>query len=60
MLCDLISAQAAVLERNVSPQVAAQCQRASVAAITALGNLMIGCLPELGEQDAIRLPASPS
>jgi len=55
MLCDLISAQAAVLERNVSPQVAAQYKRASIAAITALGILMLGCVPELGEQDAIRL-----
>jgi len=55
MLCDLISAQAAVLERNVSPQVAAQHKRASIAAITALGTLMLGCVPELSEQDAIRL-----
>jgi AcrR family transcriptional regulator len=55
MLCDLISAQAAVLERNVSPQVAARYKRASIAAITALGILMLGGVPELGEQDAIRL-----
>ena len=55
MLCDLISAQAAVLERNVSPQVAAQYKRASIDAITALGILMLGCVPELGEQDAARL-----
>jgi hypothetical protein len=55
MLCDLISAQAAVLERNVSPQVAAQYKRASIAAITALGTLMLGCVPELGEPDSIRL-----
>jgi AcrR family transcriptional regulator len=55
MLCDLISAQAAVLERNVSPQVAAQYKRASIAGITSLGILILGCVPELGEQDAIRL-----
>jgi AcrR family transcriptional regulator len=55
MLCDLISAQAAVLERNVSPQVAAQYKRASIAAITSLGILILGCVRELGEQDAIRL-----
>src|ERR1700689_5027708 len=55
MLCDLISAQAAVLERNVSPQVAAQYKRTSIAAVTALGLLVLGCMPELGEQDAIRL-----
>src|SRR5580658_7768109 len=41
MLCDLISAQAAVLERNVSPEVAAQYKRASIAAITSLGILIL-------------------
>ena len=55
MLCDLISAQAAVLERNVSPQVAAQYKRASIAGITALGGLLLRYLPELGEHDAVRL-----
>jgi AcrR family transcriptional regulator len=60
MLCDLISAQAAVLERNVSPQVAAQYKRASMAAITALGGLALRCVPELGEQDAFRLAGRPS
>ena len=55
MLCDLISAQAAVLERNVSPQVAAQYKRASVSGIGALGGLMLRCVPELGELDAVKL-----
>src|SRR6202451_3286131 len=55
MLCDLISAQAAVLERNVSPQVAAQYKRASIAGITALGGMMLRCVPELGELDAVKL-----
>ncbi len=55
MLCDLISAQAAVLERNVSPQVAAQYKQASVAGITALGGLMLKCVTELGEHNAVRL-----
>ena len=55
MLCDLISAQAAVLERNVSPQVAAQYKRASIAGITALGALLLRCVPELGEHNAFRL-----
>jgi AcrR family transcriptional regulator len=55
MLCDLISAQAAVLERNVSPQVAAQYKRASVAGIAALGGLMLKCVTELGEHNAVRL-----
>src|SRR5579859_5770428 len=55
VLCDLLSAQAAVLERNVSPQVAARYKRASIAGIEALGALMLACVPELGEQDAIKL-----
>ena len=55
MLCDLISAQATVLERNVSPQVAAQYKRASIADISALGALLLRFVPELGEPDAFRL-----
>ena len=55
MLCDLVSAQAAVLERNVSPQVAAQYKRASVTGIGALGDLLLRSVPELGEPDAFRL-----
>jgi AcrR family transcriptional regulator len=55
MLCDLISAQAAVLERNVSPQVAAQYKRASIADITALGGLILRGVPELSEHDAFQL-----
>jgi AcrR family transcriptional regulator len=55
MLCDLISAQAAVLERNVSPQVAAQYKRASIAGISALGALLLRSVPELGEPGAFRL-----
>jgi AcrR family transcriptional regulator len=55
MLCDLISAQAAVLERNVSPQVAAQYKRASIDGIAALGGLLLERVAELGEPDAFRL-----
>jgi AcrR family transcriptional regulator len=55
MLCDLVGAQAAVLERNVSPDVAARYKRASLAAITALSALMLRCIPELGAQDAVKL-----
>jgi AcrR family transcriptional regulator len=55
MLCDLISAQAAVLERNVSPQVAAQYKRASIDGIAALGSLLVERVAELGEPDAFRL-----
>jgi AcrR family transcriptional regulator len=55
MLCDLISAQAAVLERNVSPEVAARYKRASMAGIDALGRLMLRCVPELGPPGAAKL-----
>jgi AcrR family transcriptional regulator len=57
VLCDLISAQAAVLEHNVSPQVAAQYKRASIASITKLGELARRCVPELREHDAARFAA---
>jgi AcrR family transcriptional regulator len=55
MLCDLLSAQAAVLERNVSPQVAAQYKRASIAGISALGASFGRLVPELGDAAAFRL-----
>jgi AcrR family transcriptional regulator len=54
-LCDLIGAQAAVLERNVSPRVAAEYKRATLADVTALGHLALGCVAELGEHDSVRL-----
>lgn len=55
VLCDLISAQAAVLEHNVSPQVAAQYKRAAIANLGVLSGLIRQQLPELGERDAQRL-----
>jgi AcrR family transcriptional regulator len=55
MLCDLISAQAAVLEHNVSPQVAAQYKRAAVQNAHTLAGLAAAHLPELGDGDAMRL-----
>ena len=58
VLCDLISAQAAVLEHNVSPQVAAKHKRAAVANITVLARLMLEHVGELGEHDAWRLAAA--
>lgn len=54
VLCDLLSAQAAVLERNVSPAVAAAYKRAAVADVTALAGLVLRCVPELGDHDAMR------
>ena len=58
MLCDLISAQAAVLERNVSPQVAATYKRATIAGLMDLGVLLRGQLGELSDHDARRLAAA--
>ena len=47
-----------MLERNVSPRVAAQYKRASLANVAALGGLLLGYVAELGEQDAGRLAAA--
>jgi len=54
VLCDLLSAQAGVLERNVSPAVAAAYKRAAVADVAALAALVLRCVPELGDHDAMR------
>jgi len=58
VLCDLISAQAAVLEHNVSPQVAADYKRGAIANVTSLAQLVVEHLPELGEHDAFRFAAA--
>jgi AcrR family transcriptional regulator len=58
VLCDLLSAQAGVLERNVSARVAAEYKRATMASIAALGRLIRRRLPELGEAGAGRLAAA--
>ncbi|GHH78640.1 TetR family transcriptional regulator [Streptomyces sulfonofaciens] len=55
VLCDLISAQAAVLERNVSPAVALTYKRAALANAEVLAGLVRGCVPELDERGALRL-----
>lgn len=57
VFCDLLGSQAAVLERNVSPEVAARYKRAAIADVGALAQLVRGALPELGEQDAVRFCA---
>lgn len=54
VLCDLISAQAAVLERNVSPQIAAECKRATIANVGVLARLVREHVRELDEHDAMR------
>lgn len=58
VLCDLISAQAAVLERNVSAQVAAEYKRAAIANVGVLARLVGERVPELGEPDATRFAAA--
>ena len=47
MLCDLVGAQAAVLERNVSPAVAARYKRATVAKAAELGEAIAIVVPEI-------------
>jgi hypothetical protein len=42
-------------ERNVSPEVAARYKRAALAGVAALGQLLLGQVPELGEQASFRL-----
>ncbi len=54
VLCDLVSAQAAVLEHNVSPQVAARFKRAAIASVTTLADVIRRYVPELGEHAAVR------
>jgi AcrR family transcriptional regulator len=58
VLCGLISAQAAVLEHNVSPQVAAKYKRAALANIAVLAGLILKHVRELGERDAWRFAAA--
>jgi AcrR family transcriptional regulator len=54
VLCDLVSAQAAVLEHNVSPEVAAKYKRTAIANVGEFRRLILARLPELGEHDAMR------
>ena len=54
LLCDLISAQAAVLERNVSTEAVLKFKHASHADLAELLGLLLEHLPELGEHDAER------
>jgi AcrR family transcriptional regulator len=54
VLCDLISAQAAVLERNVSTEVAARFKRTAIADVAALAETFLEHVPELGAEDAFK------
>lgn len=55
VLCDLVSAQAAVLERNVSPEVAATYKRAAIAMAVEFSHLLRRCLPEFDTNGAMQL-----
>lgn len=48
LLCELISVAAAVLERNISPEVARRYKLAAIANTEELARLTRACLPELG------------
>jgi AcrR family transcriptional regulator len=52
VLCDLISAQAAVLEHNVSTEIALRHKQATHRMVERLQRLILGDLPELNEQEA--------
>ncbi len=49
VLCDLISAQASVLEHNVSASVAARYKRSLIGKAAALGAVVSSVLPEIGD-----------
>ncbi|MET0426060.1 MAG: TetR/AcrR family transcriptional regulator [Actinoplanes sp.] len=57
VLCDLISAQAMVLEHNVSTEAALAHKRSSHQALEVQAQMILRCLPELGRPDAERLCA---
>ncbi|MFE5034387.1 TetR/AcrR family transcriptional regulator [Streptomyces sp. NPDC056683] len=56
-LCDLLSAQAGVLEHNVSAEVAGRYKKAALANVAALTELVRARLPELGPDAAEQLCA---
>ncbi|MFF9012591.1 TetR/AcrR family transcriptional regulator [Streptomyces sp. NPDC014870] len=58
VLCDLLAAQAAVLEHNVSPEAAARHKRAAHADLMALAELILRHLPELGDDGAWKASAT--
>ena len=58
MLCELGSASAAVLEHNVSVEVAMRFKRAAFADTVALGTLVRSVVPELDEASAQRFAAT--
>ncbi|MFG2041679.1 TetR family transcriptional regulator [Dactylosporangium sp. NPDC048998] len=58
VLCDLLSAQAGVLERNVSADVAAKYKRAMISDVEELAGIVRDRLPELGTVAAHQFAAT--
>lgn len=57
VLCDLLSAQAAVLERNISTETVLQYKRTTIADVDRLAELVARHLPELRAEHAARFTA---
>ncbi|MFI6713232.1 TetR/AcrR family transcriptional regulator [Nonomuraea sp. NPDC050478] len=55
VLCDLLSAQTAVLEHNISTEVAVRHKHAAKHSMQTLVRLMLRHVPELGDQGAARV-----
>lgn len=53
VLCDLLSAQANVLEHNVSEDVALRYKRSAIEALHGLANLITSALPEVADDRAL-------
>ena len=60
VLCDLFSAQAAVLERNITTETALAFKRAAAASYEDMITAVVGVLPELGRDGAGRFIATAS
>ena len=60
VLCDLISAQASVLERNISTETALTFKRAAAVAYARMIEVVVGAVPELGAEGAGRFIAAAS
>jgi AcrR family transcriptional regulator len=58
VLCDLISAQASVLERNVSTEVVLAYKRSAAASLMRMLEATVRALPEIGEDGATRFLAA--
>ena len=58
VFCDLISAQASVLERNISTETALTFKRAAAVAYARMIDVVVGAVPELGTEGAGRVIAA--